>query len=202
MTDEILARIMAMAAAEDCVFLETSRVTAKDSHSYFFHRPVAHLVCYAQDDPARFFQQAEDFLAEGLYLAGWLGYEFGYLLEPSLAKRIHPGYEKPLARMGVFRKPLVFAPNSGELPDDFWPDSSATQVFTDYRLTNLHPDLSQTDYIAALAKIKAGIPSKPIGAAGVKRVSRQNPNPPTVAASAVEFLVIAWPILSCLMPTN
>jgi len=159
MTDEILARIMAMAATEDCVFLETSRVTAEDSHSYFFHRPVAHLVCYAHDDPARFFQQAEDFLAEGLYLAGWLGYEFGYLLEPSLAKRIHPDSEKPLARMGVFRKPLVFAPNSGELPDDFWPDSSATQVLTDYRLTNLHPDLSQTDYIAALTRIKAYIES-------------------------------------------
>ncbi|MHB1015745.1 MAG: aminodeoxychorismate synthase component I, partial [Desulfurivibrionaceae bacterium] len=98
LTDETLARVMATAATtEECIFLETSRVTAEESLSYFFHNPVAHLACYAHDDPARFFQRAEGFLADGLYLAGWLGYEFGYLLEPSLAKRIHPSPERPLA---------------------------------------------------------------------------------------------------------
>jgi len=159
LTDETLARIMAIAASEDCVFLETSRVTAEESHSYFFHQPVAHLACYAHDDPARFFQQAEDFLAKGLYLSGWLGYEFGYLLEPSLAKRIHPDTQKPLARLGVFRAPLIFDHNSGELFGGQWPNPPATQASTDYRIVNLHPNLTQTDYTAALAKIKAYIES-------------------------------------------
>ena len=159
LTDETLARIMAIAASEDCVFLETSRVTAEESHSYFFHRPVAHLACYAHDDPARFFQQAEEFLAEGLYLAGWLGYEFGYLLEPSLAQQIHPNTQKPLARLGVFRAPLIFDHNSGELFGGPWPDPPATQAATDYRIANLHPNLTQTDYTAALARIKAYIES-------------------------------------------
>ena len=159
LTDETLARIMAIAASEDCVFLETSRVTAEECHSYFFHNPVAHLACYAHDDPARFFQQAENFLAEGLYLAGWLGYEFGYLLEPSLARRIHPDPEKLLASLGVFRAPLVFAHNSGELLNATWPAPLATQASQDYRLTNLRPNLSQIDYTTALAKIKAYIES-------------------------------------------
>ncbi|OGQ86386.1 MAG: aminodeoxychorismate synthase, component I [Deltaproteobacteria bacterium RIFOXYD12_FULL_56_24] len=159
LTDETLARIMAIAATEDCVFLETSRVTAEECHSYFFHNPVAHLACYAQDDPARFFQQAEDFLAEGLYLAGWLGYEFGYLLEPSLARRIHPDPQKPLARLGVFRAPLIFAHNSGELLDATWPAPPATHPPPDYRLSNLRPNLTQTEYTAALARIKAYIES-------------------------------------------
>ena len=150
---------MAIAAAEDCIFLETSRVTAEESHSYFFHRPVAHLVCYAHDDPARFFQQAEDFLAKGLYLAGWLGYEFGYLLEPSLVKQIHPDTTKPLARLGVFRAPMIFDHNTGELLGAPWAYPPATQTSTDCCLANLRLNLTQTDYTAALAKIKTYIES-------------------------------------------
>ncbi|MFH1020300.1 MAG: hypothetical protein V1782_06755, partial [Pseudomonadota bacterium] len=155
LTDESLARIMAMAAAEkDCVFLETSRVTAEESHSYFFHRPVAHLACYSHDDPVRFFQQAENFLADGLYLAGWLGYEFGYLLEPSLTKRIHSAPHKPLACLGVFRAPLTFDHKSEDLLGAPWPNPPPAQAATDYRIANLRPSLTQTDYTAALAKIK------------------------------------------------
>ncbi|MBU3937218.1 MAG: aminodeoxychorismate synthase component I, partial [Proteobacteria bacterium] len=160
LTNETLARIMATAATKDeCVFLETSRVTAAESRSYFFHSPVTHLVCYAHDDPARFFQQAEDFLSKGMYLAGWLGYEFGYLLEPSLAKRIHPAPEKPLARLGVFHQPLIFAHDPGELLGNSWPAPPPPQPSTDYRITNLHPNLTQAAYTAALARIKAYIES-------------------------------------------
>ncbi|OGR01693.1 MAG: aminodeoxychorismate synthase, component I [Deltaproteobacteria bacterium RIFOXYD12_FULL_55_16] len=150
---------MAMAATEDCVFLETSRLTAEESHSYFFHRPVAHLTCCAQDNPARFFQQAEDFLAQGLYLAGWFAYEFGYLLEPSLARQIHPNPQKPLASLGVYRAPLTFAHNSDELPCAPWPETPLTQAATVCHLSNLRPSLKQTDYFAALARIKSYIES-------------------------------------------
>lgn len=160
LTDETLTRIMALAAAEEeCVFLETSRVTAEESRSYFFHHPVAHLACYAHDDPARFFQQAEDFLAEGLYLAGWLGYEFGYLLEPSLARHIQPDPEKPLARLGVFRAPLIFDHNRGAFLDAAWPNPPPPQAAAGYRLANLRPNRSQADYTAALARIKEYIES-------------------------------------------
>ncbi len=160
LTDETLARVMATAATtEECIFLETSRVTAEESHSYFFHNPVAHLTCYAHDDPARFFQRAEGFLADGLHLAGWLGYEFGYLLEPSLAKRIHPNPGKPLARLGVFRAPLIFDHKSRDSHGTLWPDPSPAQASSDYRIANLHPDLMQTEYTAALARIKAYIES-------------------------------------------
>jgi para-aminobenzoate synthetase/4-amino-4-deoxychorismate lyase len=150
---------MATAASEDCVFLETSRVTAEEAHTYFFHRPVAHLVCQPHDDPARFFQQAEEFLAEGFYLAGWLGYEFGYLLEPSLAKRIQPDQEKPLAHLGVFRAPLIFSHETGALLSGSWPTPPLPEISTSYRLADLRPNLSQADYTAALAKIKGYIES-------------------------------------------
>lgn len=160
LTDETLARIMAMAAAEEeCVFLETSRVTPEESRSYFFHNPVAHLACYAHDDPSRFFRQVEEFLAQGLYLAGWLGYEFGYLLEPSLAKRIHPDPEKPLARLGAFHAPLIFDHNTGDLLGGTWPDPPPTHPSAEYRIANLRPNRTQPDYTEALAKIKGYIES-------------------------------------------
>ncbi len=46
-------------------------------------------------------------LAQGHYLAGWLGYELGYVLEPRLAQRLKPG---PLLRLGVFGPPAGEAP--------------------------------------------------------------------------------------------
>ena len=46
-------------------------------------------------------------LAQGHYLAGWLGYELGYALEPRLAGRLKPG---PLLRLGVFGPPADQAP--------------------------------------------------------------------------------------------
>lgn len=159
LTDDTLARIMAMAAGEDCVFLETGRVTSEESRSYFFHNPVTHLACYPHDDPARFFRQAEDFLAEGLYLAGWLGYEFGYLLEPSLAKHILLDPHKPLARLDVFRAPLIFDHLSGEPLGAPWPNPPQTGTSTGYRITNLRPSLGKADYTAALARIKEYIES-------------------------------------------
>ena len=147
------------AAEEECVFLETSRVTPEESRSYFFHNPVAHLACCAHDDPSRFFRQAEDFLAQGLYLAGWFGYEFGYLLEPSLAKRIHPDPEKPLARLGAFRAPMIFDHNTGDLLGATWPDPPPAQPSAEYRIANLRPNRTQPDYTEALAKIKGYIES-------------------------------------------
>jgi len=47
-------------------------------------------------------------LAQGHYLAGWLGYELGYALEPRLKGRLKPG---PLLRMGVFGPPAGEAPS-------------------------------------------------------------------------------------------
>jgi para-aminobenzoate synthetase/4-amino-4-deoxychorismate lyase len=147
------------ATEEDCIFLETSRVTPEESRSYFFHRPVAHLACYPHDDPALFFEQVEAFLADGLYLAGWLGYEFGYLLEPSLARQIQSAPHKPLAKLGVFRAPLAFDHNTGALLHGPWPTPPSVENATDYRIANLRPNLTQADYTAALSKIKAYIES-------------------------------------------
>ena len=51
-------------------------------------------------------------LAQGHHLAGWLGYELGYALEPRLAGRLKSNAPQgPLLRMGVFGPPTDEAPN-------------------------------------------------------------------------------------------
>jgi para-aminobenzoate synthetase / 4-amino-4-deoxychorismate lyase len=45
-------------------------------------------------------------LAAGKHVAGWFGYELGYVLEPHLAPLQRPGQGAPLLWLGVFDKPV------------------------------------------------------------------------------------------------
>ncbi|HEY8254572.1 MAG TPA: aminodeoxychorismate synthase component I, partial [Rhizomicrobium sp.] len=67
-----------------------------------FHRP---LDVIGADSPAEIpaaLQAVEAALAQGNHVAGWLGYELGYALEPRLVSRTPAG---PLLRLGVFQAP-------------------------------------------------------------------------------------------------
>jgi para-aminobenzoate synthetase/4-amino-4-deoxychorismate lyase len=59
------------------------------------------------DNPAQVPQALaalESALAQGRHVAGWLGYELGYALEPRLAGHVWPG-SAPLLQLGVFAAP-------------------------------------------------------------------------------------------------
>jgi para-aminobenzoate synthetase/4-amino-4-deoxychorismate lyase len=66
-------------------------------------------------------------LADGRHVAGWLGYELGYALEPRLAPLLPEGV--PLLRLGVFDAPAAEAPMpagrayAGPLAHDWDPDT-------------------------------------------------------------------------------
>ena len=74
----------ALTHLENFVFLESSKVTENDHHSMLFTDPLDWLVCTAEDPVETFLEQCERWRTEGKYLAGWIAYEFGYLLEPTL----------------------------------------------------------------------------------------------------------------------
>ncbi len=64
----------------------------------------------AVDHPAQvpgILDAVENALAQGHHVAGWLGYELGYVLEPRLASR---AVNSPLLRLGVFEGPQSVAP--------------------------------------------------------------------------------------------
>ena len=67
---------------DDFVFLESSRVNEENHRSFLFRNPSSHLCCLPGDSVDEFLAQVDQIRARGQYLAGWLAYEFGYLLEP------------------------------------------------------------------------------------------------------------------------
>ena len=83
--NQIQGLLQYLGTADDFVFLETTRGNEENHHSYLFLEPVARVSCRAGEDPAGYFCRLQNYLDQGYYLAGWMAYELGYLLEPALA---------------------------------------------------------------------------------------------------------------------
>lgn len=156
--DSTLESLLAFFADEDgFVFLDTSRITAEEYCSYLFFRPKTRLVCRKDDSAGDFFREIENYLDQGLYLAGWFAYEFGCLLEPVLHKKLKRGPAGTLlASLGVYDEPVVFDHLrnrfTGALP---WPASAESTLRPDFRISNLRLNESPERYFANIAKIKS-----------------------------------------------
>ena len=78
--------------------------------------------------------------AAGAWVAGYLSYEAGYALEPKLAPLMPEGRDHPLLAFGVYDAP-----------------QAAPEITGTASLSPLKPLISQTDYNAAMARVKAYI---------------------------------------------
>ncbi len=67
-----------------------------------FRSPRRIIEAWQPDDVAGAFKAMEAARDEGLWLAGHMAYELGYLLTPKLANRLPEGRAEPLLRFGVF----------------------------------------------------------------------------------------------------
>ncbi|MCI5159213.1 MAG: aminodeoxychorismate synthase, component I, partial [Candidatus Electrothrix sp. AUS1_2] len=105
---------------DDFVFLESSRLSEENHRSFLFRNPLTHLCCRPGDSVTEFLEQADQARVQGRYLAGWLTYEFGYLLEPGLRRflREPSAEDTPLAMLGVYVAPLIYDHASGEFSHD------------------------------------------------------------------------------------
>jgi para-aminobenzoate synthetase/4-amino-4-deoxychorismate lyase len=70
-----------------------------------FEAPVDLIEARQPNEVAPAFARMEAALADGRHLAGWLGYELGYLLEPRLAGLQWPHLGLPLVKLGIFDAP-------------------------------------------------------------------------------------------------
>ncbi len=161
-SDNLLDYILNYLRTEDnFVFLETSKFLPPDSQkiqnqkSFIFHQPVTLLTCNIQDDPIIFLRQAEDYLKQGYYLAGWFAYEFGYSLEPTLKNLSQLSSSSTLAKVGVFPPPIIYNHASGEFntPSPFI-DSANNPKSTNCEITNLRPSMTEKSFIQAISRIK------------------------------------------------
>ncbi len=136
---------------EEYVFLDSARIDKENVSSFLFLHPLHRLDFFIGDDPAVFVKRLEDTLADGKYLAGWISYEFAYLLEPGLVALL-PDLPKnvPLVSFGVFSKPFVYDHRTGE---NNFPVSDTVAV-PDFEIANVSPNLSRARYLEAVARIK------------------------------------------------
>jgi len=166
-SDESLQALLSyLADQKSFVFLESTRVTPENHLSYLFQDPVDRLVCTREEDPGAFLRRAQRMLDQGFFLAGYLGYEFGYRLEPILAKPFFSKQSRnraasllPLADLGVFQAPYIYDHlTRGFLTEKGpWPKAPKCKPETTFRVENLRLNLKREEYLEAIHRIKSYI---------------------------------------------
>ena len=154
-----------LSGEESFVFLESTRITPENHHSFLFQDPLDRLVCMPEDDPVVFFSKAQERLGQGFFLAGYLGYEFGYMLEPVLAKSLRSRISSvksngrsPMADLGVFKKPLIYDHLTASFQGaGLLPTGNVSGSETAFSIDNLRLNLEREEYLEAISRIKSYI---------------------------------------------
>lgn len=158
MGDQQLNNVLAFLHTQaHCVYLETSKTNDGNQYSYIFHDPIALLHFGKEQSLAHFCEQAQTYLNQDLYLAGWFNYEFGYALEPSFQHLLQTCPAPTLATLGVFKEPIIYdhktATFSGPLPPSS-PFHHERDQADGFSLAKIHPNMDQETYLNCLQTIK------------------------------------------------
>ncbi|MBL4904035.1 MAG: aminodeoxychorismate synthase component I [Desulfocapsa sp.] len=145
--------LSALQDEKEYVFLDSARSGPEGSNSFLFLQPHKRLDFFAGDAPEIFFAEMEKMLAAGYYLAGWLSYEFGYLLESQI-KNLLPSNlraDSLLASFGVFREPLRFDHDTGITS---FPITEPCVPLPDFHIAGLQLSQEKESYLDAITRIK------------------------------------------------
>jgi para-aminobenzoate synthetase component I len=112
-----------------------------------FRAPSRIIEAHAPEEVAPAFAAIEQARLNGHWLAGFAGYELGYMLEPGLRDLLPPSRRAPLLRFGVFD-----APEAATLLDD-----KMAREEREAALLDPVRDWSHADYADAFDVIRAGI---------------------------------------------
>ncbi len=88
------------------VLLETHRKDKDNKKNILFTDPVDIITAYQKDDLSTSFQIIDKYMRRGFYVAGFISYEAGYLLENVLRPYL-PQTDEPLLWFGVYKTPQV-----------------------------------------------------------------------------------------------
>ncbi|MEN8189726.1 MAG: aminodeoxychorismate synthase component I [Thermodesulfobacteriota bacterium] len=150
--DQLKQLLQALGQRDDFVFLDTARPSGENSCSYLFVEPEGYLRYRVGEDRDLFLARLEDQLSAGFHLAGWMVYEFGYVLETSLEHLLESG-NRPgdlLVEFGIYKSPLFFNHNDGSTTFPL----AGTVLPKSHRVTRIRPNLEQGCYLEAIDRIK------------------------------------------------
>ena len=159
--DPELAKLLHfLAQQEEFVFLDTSRPDHENIESLLFLAPVDRLVCRVGDNIENFLDDLQKCIAKGFYLAGWVGYEFGAMLEGGIRADLSRSIDNQfvLADLGVFLKPYRFDHYTGEnnfpFPADCDSEIPEGDPAATYTIANLKPNMVKEEFLKVLDLVR------------------------------------------------
>lgn len=149
----------------DCVFLETKRYDRENRKSFLFLKPEEIISCYSLGDLGEKLRRLNEALNQGYFIAGFIGYEAGYRFEEIL--KSNKEYSFPLLWFGTYKKPYTYEHNVGRFVDLSEEDSNFLRDLNSkskglkgrYVIKDIKPNLSESEYIKDIKKIKEFIRS-------------------------------------------
>jgi para-aminobenzoate synthetase/4-amino-4-deoxychorismate lyase len=130
---------------ETFVLLDDS--LGRNGRCWLFERPMDVVRCERPEEVEAALVRLAAAAAEGLYCAGYLSYELGYLMEPALAPLLPVDRSQPLLWFGLFDTPRELDPAAAGR----WLEARRSGG---YQLQDLHWSLSQEAYLAAARRVK------------------------------------------------
>ncbi len=149
----ILSRLLRLLSTQDrFVFLDTSKPDEENTQSLLFLNPVERLQYRDGENEKDFLGRIQRFQEKGFYVAGWISYEFGCLLEKTLEKHLCRVEDRGalLADLGVFRRPYKFDHVTGVT--DF-PIDDAPLDFQPWEIENMSLSQEREEYLRAINRI-------------------------------------------------
>lgn len=119
-----------------------------NGRSYLFAEPLRIIRADHPHEVENALSEVSAAVAGGLYAAGFLSYELGYVLEPRLAPLLPERRAMPLIWMGVYERPREFTPRQTRA----WLQDLAARRGGGYRLGEFRLSLQRAAYEAKFAR--------------------------------------------------
>lgn len=129
------------------VYLDNSRARDCRKAAYIFQNALKVIRAENANEIIPLLDRVKDYLAEGYYVAGWISYEAGLFLEDRLSTHGSQSYETPFLLFGVYENCQRLSSTDS---DDYW---AAYAMDDDYAISDVHLNISLSDYEAAVSKI-------------------------------------------------
>jgi para-aminobenzoate synthetase / 4-amino-4-deoxychorismate lyase len=145
-----------VAATPESVLLQTSRFDASNRYSYLFLNPAKTIAASSLDDIPTLFQQIEQALSDGLYVAGYLSYECGYHFERFSGINLSQ-QPLPLAWFGIYAQPFIYDHTEARFTDTE-PPITTINILCEENPTHFTESatltISEDEYCKRIEKIK------------------------------------------------
>ena len=138
---------------EQFVFLDTAKPDQENTTSMLFLDPLQRIQYHQGDDIEGFFRKVKSLQSNGNFLAGWISYEFGYVMEGVLQDLLcRPGDKGGLlADLGVFQRRYTFDHRSGVTDFPELNENKASHSLSS--ITNVTLSQNREEYLRAIRAI-------------------------------------------------